>query len=128
MGPAMKRPWLLAAVAATALASCDGDMGVRGPCANPTGSIVGCEPEPIETADDACWKLVACGVIPFENPPDPDNDDRRGWAECIRDIEDLPAEREQLVLACVEAATCIDLLTGQSPLRYDENLCFGETD
>ena len=122
----MKRPLLLAALAATALASCDGELGIRGPCATPTGSLVGCEPERIETAGDACWKLVECGVIPLQNPPEDDN--VRGWTECIRDIEDLPAEREQLVLTCVEAATCIDLLTNAAPLRYDENLCFGETD
>ena len=53
--------------------------------------------------------------------------DMNGNVNCLR-IEDLPAEREQLVLACVEAATCADLLTSNSPLRYDENLCFGETD
>ena len=123
----MKRHLLFAALVAAALASCDGELGVRGPCATPTGSLAGCEPERIETADDACWKLVECGVIPLTDG-DTSDDDNSGWGECIEDIERLAAERQQIVLRCVQAATCNDLLTNQSPIRYDENLCFGETD
>lgn len=108
----MKRPWLLAGLAATALASCDGELGVRGPCATPTGSIEGCVPQAIETADDACWKLVDCGVLRV-------NSDGYDWADCVERIEEYPAERQQLTLSCIEAASCVELY---------EDICFGETD
>jgi len=115
------------AVALTSLAACDDEAGVqgqRGPCASSAGAFAGCVDDPIETPEDACWRLVECGVIPLEQN-DPDRQWVTDWAECVRDLVRLPPEREQFVMAGIEAASCDDLLLDGSPTRPGgEPLCF----
>jgi hypothetical protein len=117
----MKRPWCLAvcAVALASTAACGDEdaltQGHRGPCATATGPFVGCDNEPIETPEDACWKLVECGVIPLEED----------WQDCVRSIERLSSQEQGFVMSCVEAASCDDLLQYNSPRDpYGERLCF----
>ena len=121
----MNRPCRCAVLAAVlaSLIACDdegGAQGQRGPCASSAGSFAGCADEPIETIEDACWRLVECGVIPLEQH-DPDRQWVTDWDECVRDLYRLTPEREQFVLSCIEAATCDDL---RLPGRGGEPLCF----
>jgi hypothetical protein len=120
----MKRFWCTAALVA-ALAStvgCDDEgavQGQRGACADSTRAFVGCEDEPIETPEDACWRLVECGVIPLSIEEGYD------WGACVRQIERLSAEEGDFALRCVEAASCDDLLLFQSPTNpWGDRLCF----
>ena len=130
----MTRPWCPIALAAAlwlVAAACDGDgaiQGHRGPCATPTGAFVGCETEPLETAEDACWRLVDCGVIPLER-----NEENQGtfdWRDCVFTIEELPSQRENFVIQCIGVSSCDDLQLPNSPRtpREDELLClaFGD--
>lgn len=86
-------------------------QGFHGPCADPAGSALGCEPVAIETAEDACWKLVECAAIPL------DNGDARDWDDCVARVQRMDAPRRSFALACVEAATCDDLRVPGSPIN-----------
>ncbi len=120
----MIRPWCPIALAAAlaSVAACDGDGAVQGhrtPCATPAGAFVGCETEPLETAEDACWRLVDCGVIPLER-----NEDQQfvfDWRDCVLSLEDLPSEREDFIIACIGASACDDLLVPNSPRTPDDD-------
>jgi hypothetical protein len=104
----MGRPLLpLLFLAATALACGDDGAtpGVRDECAHAGGTLLGCEPRPVETVQDACWKLVDCTGLPIES-------DGFDWGDCVDDISDMPPERESFVLECIDASTCDDLKAG----------------
>ncbi|RMH38055.1 MAG: hypothetical protein D6689_20220 [Deltaproteobacteria bacterium] len=108
-----------ACAAALAAAGCDGAQGSRGPCATPAGAPLACPDAPgaIETPEDACWKLVDCGVIPLV-------DEDRGWEFCVRRLERLTDAALDYALACIDAATCDDLLQQNSPgPSFDPRLC-----
>ena len=99
-------------------------QGLRGPCAGSSGPFVGCEDVAIETSEDACWRLVECGAIPLAQN-DPNLQWVTDWDECVDDLERLPADRHALVLACIEAASCEDLLLDNSPTAPGgEPLCY----
>ncbi len=87
--------------------------GVRGQCATAIGEPL-CEDTPIETADDACWKLVGCGSIPVANEEEENYFD---YSNCIDRIEGLSAHRQALSLACIEASTCDQLRFDNGPNR-----------
>lgn len=119
-------------LAIVALASCDSGralQGTRGPCSTASGEALGCDEAEIVSADDACWRLVECGVIPLKNPED-NPDAFFDWARCVRYVESLSDARFGVVLACVDAASCDDLKTENSPTRTNDlPLClqFGDT-
>jgi hypothetical protein len=103
----------MAALAAAVLAAaCDGTGsadGARGPCAA-GGQILG-ECGEVETIEDACWKLVECGVMPVEHQ-DPN---ARDWQRCVDELSFLEAHRAEAVVACVDASSCDALLVNDSP-------------
>ena len=96
-------------LAAIVLAACDGADGARGPCAS-GGQILGECDEEVETAEDACWKLVQCGVLPLES------DDVADWSDCVFRIEEQIAEPSRDgAIACVDASSCDALIVNDSP-------------
>ena len=121
------RTFAVTVAIAAALAACGDDdtkSGVRGDCAAFGGAGLDCEPVRIQTATEACWRLVECGAIPLENPPD-DPGCCLDWQFCVREIERLEDFNRDFVLSCVEHSTCDDLKTDRSPDgtgRGDENL------
>lgn len=120
---------LLAIGAGLALcaAACDDTEnidGARGPCAA-GGSLAGC-PDSERTPEAACWRLVECGVMPFEARNDDGTDsDRFDYGRCLNRLETLVEERARVVIACVVSSTCDELWTGGSPDdTYAEPVCF----
>ena len=109
-GGAPGRAWRLCLPAATWLAllvACDGDVpGHRDFCSGPGGAFVECELAPVETVEDACFRLVECGVIPLVD------EDGFAWDDCVRNTEELSSDRRRFVLECVDASTCDDLQPG----------------
>lgn len=102
----------LTALALTA-GGCGGEQqGYYGPCDEPAGRVLGCEDEPIEPdsfdAWDACEKLATCGVILAGDDPDAD-DQPEIMDRCVTQIEDANEGQGDLVLACIEQASCPDL-------------------
>jgi len=101
-------------------AGCDGtgfSDGSRSPCAS-GGQILGCEDE-VETAEDACWKLVQCGVLPLDRDDpetdeiDPDREhDYRGCLDRIYRSDDDVAE---ISIQCIDASSCDSLVVNDSP-------------
>ena len=112
----------LALLAATAtlglgLGGCEDDVplqGARTPCSHAGGSGLECVSEPIETAEDACWRLVDCGVIPLDEP-DPDRNWVLDWERCLRTVAGMGEFQQTLVLRCVESSTCDQLKADSSP-------------
>lgn len=102
----------LAAIAALGvLGSCDGADGTRGPCAA-GGQILGDEQcGEVETSEDACWKLVECGVVPLDHVDEGGLD----WGRCVGRLEDMGETNRRLALACVDAASCDELIVRGSP-------------
>ena len=120
----MKRLWCTAALGAVLASAvgCDDEgavQGHRGACASSSRAFVECVDEPVDTPEDACWRLVECGVIPLST------EDGYDWAACVRQIERLSAEEVEFALHCVETASCNDLLLFQSPTDpWGDRLCF----
>lgn len=107
---------LIALGLALSLAACGDDeslQGVREPCATASGTLLGCDDDPIESPEDACWRLVACGVIPLEHETDWVLD----WASCVREIERMSEARYDYTLQCIEASSCDDLKVDNSPVN-----------
>ena len=104
-----------AALALFAFAGCDGTDGTRGPCA--AGGQVLDDPscQAVETVEDACWKLVECGVLPL------DSEDGNDWGDCVDELEFMRAHNRELALVCVDTASCDQLAVRGSP-----NPGFGE--
>ena len=108
----MLAPFFLVRVArATALEGRVGASGARGACLT-GGQLLGCEDE-IVTAEDACWKLVGCGVIPVDNQ-DPNG---RDWGRCVGRIGGYDEDAQQIVIACVATASCDLLTVNDSPVN-----------
>ncbi len=97
--------------AALALTGCDFDdtVGLDTPCAEASGSGLGCEPFPVETAEDACWKMVECSAIPVESS------DSFDWDRCVSYLRGLESFRQEFSLACIEGAQCDELKFSGSP-------------
>jgi hypothetical protein len=118
---------VISLIIATASAACgdDGSLrGVRGECASFGGAGLECESPSIETAADACWRLVDCGVIPLANP-EGNEECCFDWSRCMSEIEGLDDYNRDLILACVETSSCDELKTDRSPEgpgRNDEAL------
>jgi hypothetical protein len=100
------------AAAALSAAGCDAEgdakLGQRDPCASASGVLIGCGDATVATADDACWKLVECAVIPLES-------DGFDWASCVARLGEQPAAELSFILACIEVSTCDELVTSGSP-------------
>lgn len=101
--------------------ACDGEGysdGYRSPCAG-GGQILGCEDEAIETPEDACWKLVECGAFPIDTD-DPDTDEldpdrQQDFAGCVDRLRRSDEDSARIAIACVEAASCDELIVDDSP-------------
>jgi hypothetical protein len=104
------RCWL-AAAAATLLAACDGTDGTRGPCTAGGQILDDGSCFDVETVDDACWKLVECGVLPLDHVDEGGID----WGRCVGHLEGMRAHDRELALACVDAASCDQLIVNDSP-------------
>jgi hypothetical protein len=109
----MRRLRLLGCSLACLLVACGGEQqGYYGPCDEPAGRVLGCEDEPVEPdsfdAWDACHKLVTCGVIFADDDPDAP-DQPTPLDACVDQIEDAFDAQGDLVLACIEQASCPDL-------------------
>ncbi len=85
--------------------------GVRGQCATAIGEPL-CKDTPIETAADACWKLVQCGSIPVANEEEENYFD---YSNCLDRVEGLSDHRYALSIACVAASTCDQLRFDNGP-------------
>jgi hypothetical protein len=97
---------------AGAAAGCDGNGshdGARGRCVS-GGQILG-ECDEVATPEDACWKLVECGVVPVDSADDNGLD----WGRCVERIERMDAPSQDVALACVGAASCDALTVRDSP-------------
>ena len=112
----MRRRTLLALAMAAGLAGCgtdpqeDNQPPLTGDCAHAGGTLLGCDFGPIESAEEACDKLLECGAIVLVSSGYPDRND------CLREIGGLPDERQALALACIQASSC-------DTLRGDLDLC-----
>jgi len=116
--PFPPRAAALAAGLAFALAACgDGEslQGTREPCSTASGTLLGCSDDPIQSAEDACWRLVECGVIPLDFD-DEVNEYVLDWANCVRLIERMSEVRYEYTLQCVEASSCDDLKVAEFPV------------
>lgn len=116
----------MAALALLALSatSCEIDgatQGVSEQCATGNGSLLDCDDQSIESAEDACWRLVRCAAIPLANSDEEPNA-FFDWARCVRHIDRLSDELYDATLACVEAATCDDLKARNAPEPYRGDL------
>ncbi len=110
---------VLLALAAFGLGACGDEgplQGARSACSYAGGSGLDCNTVPIETPEDACWKLVGCGAIPLDEP-DPDRNWVLDWARCVRTVENLQSFQETLALRCVEVASCDQLKNENSPTQ-----------
>lgn len=94
---------------------CGGDdvsQGLRDECATFGGAGLDCEKEPIDSIEDACAKLLACGVIPLENP-----NGGFDWEECMDLGDDLDDLNRATVFSCIEVSSCDELRSdGNTPL------------
>ena len=77
--------------------------GTRGLCAE-GGALNQC-PARDPTAQGACWHMVDCGAAPVYRQ-DPDRFD---WDNCVEQIQSMLSPQQELVIACIEAATCDQL-------------------
>ncbi len=109
----MRRLRLVGSILVVATLACGGEQqGYYGPCDEPAGRVLDCEDEPIEpdsfTPWDACEKLATCGVIFAGDEPDDDTQPSQMDA-CVSQIENAQSDQGDLVLACIEQASCPDL-------------------
>ena len=97
----------------------EAQQGTRDRCAVGAGTLLECQPTAIDTAEQACWRLVECAVIPLEHP------DALDWRRCVGRIEGFADYRRRFALTCVEHASCDDLKVPRSPTnpsRSDDSL------
>jgi hypothetical protein len=117
----MRSAPLVVAAALAAVLACDdtGNVdGARGPCAS-GGALAGC-PDSARTAEAACWRLVECGSYPI----DAEDEGRPDWGVCLETLERFSTERARLVIACIGASTCDELIAPGSPEPYQHAACF----
>lgn len=107
----------LALAAVVALAGCGDDQpnyGTRGNC-GAGGAINDC-PDPEPTAESACEKLVACGVIARDS-----HGNGGDYASCVDEIyrrgDDGTAP---FIIACIAATSCDELASGYC-FRFGDN-------
>lgn len=119
--------FLLACLSASLLLSgCSLDeesiQGPREACGQAEGNLLGCETPTIETSEDACWRLVGCGVIPLEHEENWVLD----WKACVVLLDSMNTFRHDLSLSCVESSTCeqlkVDDQSPRTPSRGGDNL------
>jgi len=72
----------------------------------------------IETAEDACFRLVHCGAIPLQS----DEDYVFDWDHCVSDVDRLPEYRYDLALSCIQNSSC-DQLKDDSLRNPDRPPC-----
>ena len=104
--------------------SCEIDgatQGVNERCAVGSGALLGCDDDPITSAEDACWRLVRCGAIPLANSDEEPNA-YFDFGRCIRHIDGMSDELFDATLQCVETATCDDLKAPNAPEPYRGDL------
>lgn len=98
-----------------ALAACgagdDTADGTRALCAE-GGSINECG-DVAHDPEAACWRMVDCGAIPLHQA----EEFRFDWDNCVGRIEGMATTQQNLVMACIAAATC-------DQLKDDNNPCF----
>jgi hypothetical protein len=111
---------LLAAGACSDLGN-DVYPGARSECAE-GGTLESC-PEAERTPEDACWRLVDCGVIALRNSS---KDGGFDWGECVDDVEGLTADRQRSVIDCIAVSSCDSLKVDGSPdsPNTGELVCF----
>src|SRR5579862_1357011 len=109
MMPAMKRYWLCLTLAACS-AGDDTTTGANAECAE-GGALTSC-PDSTRTPEDACWRLVDCGVIPVSSGTD---NHRFDWGDCIGAIEGADTAAEQLIIACIAQSSCDALKVRDNP-------------
>lgn len=115
------RRLLLGALVCAGLCGCDDTMakdGARGACAS-GGALAGCA-DGEATAAAACWRLVECGSYPLDGA----EDDSLDWGRCMDDLARYPAERADVIIACITSSTCDELLAPGSPTPYARPTCF----
>lgn len=122
----------LAGALALALASaCVGEgepqPGFVDPCRTPQAPLLGCPPPTVGeqpfTIEDACRKLVDCGVLALDAPES--NADFVGCVHRLRGDE-YTADRLEFVLRCTEVATCQDLRPQNSNPFSNPCFAFGD--
>ena len=107
--------------AASACDSVGSADGTRGRCASPAGELLGCEAGPIETPEDACFRLVDCAAIPIQSAEGQDNLD---WGDCIDILDGFSPERFDYAVACIAASSCDELRPNGGPATpYERPLC-----
>ncbi len=110
--------------------ACGDDMakqGFRDPCASPSGAIDGCDMVPVETSQDVCWRLVECGAIPLEDPPD--SEGIFDWQDCVGFVDDMDSYQFELSASCVQLSSCDDLKPNGAPnAPYSVPLCLRHGD
>jgi hypothetical protein len=97
--------------------------GVRAACAEPGGPLDRCEPGSIDSAEDACWRMVECGALAVARPDDTDDCSFCDWASCVETIDAMSDAQYELALACVEAAPCDALKAPGYPNDPDPPPC-----
>jgi hypothetical protein len=102
-----------------ALAGCADDPapGTASTCDTPGGPLLGCPPPSATpeavTIEDACWRLVECGVIQANQT----NDQGQHFGDytiCLENLrgDDVSTDRLAFVLRCIDVSTCQDLAAG----------------
>ena len=110
------RVWVALVLALPLLGGCEFETaapGVRGQCATAVGEPL-CQENAIESAADACWKLVQCGSIPVANQEEENFFD---YGNCVSRFDRLSEHRANLSMACIEVSTCDQLRFDNGPDR-----------
>ena len=103
----MLRPSLLCFLLTLTACADDPAPGALGPCDTPAGPLVSCPtpalPDAPPSIEDACARLVECGVFEVEN-----EDHQGDYVFCLNSFhsDDFTADRLQHVLRCIEVSTC----------------------
>lgn len=109
--------WLfaVAAGALVAVVNCgDDQIAAVSPCATGSGDLLDCEDVSIDSDEAACDKLLRCGAIPVANPEDRPNC-CFDYPRCLDHFGDIPDYLVDATYACVEAASCDQLVWAGSP-------------
>jgi hypothetical protein len=101
------------ALLATACDGTDNADGARGSCAA-GGQVLGPCDE-VETPEDACWKLVDCGVMPVQADPDGQCGYAFDWGKCVGRFDGMDPTSADLAVRCIAASSCDALLVRGSP-------------
>jgi hypothetical protein len=97
------------------LCACGEGTGTSAECAY-GGELTDCD-DAEQTVEGACWRLVDCGAIDVDIE-DPMNPGAFDWGVCVDELADLTQDRERLVVACITAATCDELHSGQFEICF----------